>query len=207
MKKSLLLIFNIMMLLELNAQMSAGIEQYVSFPRSVSETGYSALSFFESDKGWYSEIRYNYDETGAISINGGRSYSFGKKVSLTFKPMVGIVVGSFTGLNFSLNHEAEWGRLFYSTNIQYMRSFRKETNSFFYSWFETGYSFSKNFFAGVSVQALLFCQLAQQFNKGFLFGFSSGKWSFPVYFFEPFNQQQSIVAGIIFNTEFKKFNK
>ena len=190
------------MLLRLPAQWKGGAEQYLAITPSAQQAFYSIVVNVQAPGGWFAEIRHNYDEVGSISFNSGRSFSFGKKLLIELKPMVGFVTGSVTGLNFNFDQEFEWKSFYYSSKIQYMHSLKSSGLDFFYTWQEAGYSLSKNFFSGVSFQAVLPHQGKIEYSKGIVIGFSAGNWSFPLYVFDPFRSSRHILAGICFNGKF-----
>lgn len=187
----------------LEAQVEGGAEKYFSFSPSAPVHS-SVLVNYESPGALYTEARFQYDMDGSFSLNTGKSFSFKKALSFTFQPMLGVMVGTYTGVNLNLNTDAEWKRLFFCMKSQYTYALSHNFQSFFYSWLEAGYEFSENFYAGISCQLLLPGQSNCTINNGFFIGFTAGNWSFPVYFFDSFKQSSSIQAGVIFNKQFLK---
>lgn len=204
MKKSLLLILAFRMLLAASAQ-NIGIEQYFSHQLSTSGIEHSSLFFIQHRSNIIAEIRYNYDAENVLSLNAGRAFQFErKKISSIIKPMIGLTIGPMTGINLNLDQEIEINNFYISSKFQYFFSLQDHCQNFFYTWVESGISFSKNFYGGFSLQINFSGGSSFDLSKGFVLGFSSGRWSFPVYLFEPISVYKSITAGIIYNIDFQK---
>jgi hypothetical protein len=201
MKKWLFILSAFLVLQQAPAQLKGGLEQYGSYSRPDPAVSLETLIHLQTGKNWYGEIRYNYDEPGAVSFNTGKSFSAGNNITITLTPMLGLVFGTYTGANFNFDQEVEWKRLYYSSKIQYTVSFLQEQQDFFYAWLETGYNLSRHFYGGLSMQ---YTAPGHHMQKGFYMGFSAGNWSFPVYFFEPFSDRSSVTLGIIYSTNFNK---
>ena len=120
--------------------------------------------------------------------------------------MIGLVMGSIKGYNLDLNQNAEYKKFFYSTQAQYTIVKEKNAN-FFYSWLETGYNFSKRFFAGISCQLTKPEAVPMAADGGVMTGISFGNFSFPVYYFRPFAKNSFVVAGINYEWQLKSKKK
>lgn len=203
MKKNLLFILSIMMLLDLPAQ-KISIEHLSTYMPSVRQFGSSSVLSIQHRGNWDTELRHNYDMERSFSFNAGRSFEFGDKISVSVKPMIGVVIGPIKGLSLNIENEMEWDRLYFSLQLQCFDSFHDRDQNFLYSWLEGGINFSKKFFGGISVQGNFMTRQSGYFNKGFVVGFSHGRWSFPVYFFDPFSCKTNIVAGILCDINLKK---
>jgi len=199
--KNILLIYGLLMLHKAEAQIKGGAEQYFSFSHSVPVHS-SVTMNFQSHSGIYTEARFQYDMDGSVSLNVGKSFSYKKSVSYSLRPTLGVMAGTYKGINLNLDADTEWKSLFLSMKSQYTHSTSNNFNSFFYSWLEAGYEFSKNIYAGISSQLLLPGQSCHTINTGFFIGFTAGNWSLPVYFFDSFKQSSSIQVGVIFNKQF-----
>lgn len=181
-----------------------GIEHYFSYSSS-SPIENSTLVLIEHPNDRITEIRHHYDASNVFSVNIGRSFSVtNDKISLVVKPMIGFAIGSITAINLNLDQEIEWDRFYVSTKFQYLFSPHQKKENFFYTWFESGISFSESFYGGFSLQANFANQGGCDLAKGIVVGFSSGRWDFPVYVFKPFSSQRNIVAGMLYNIHFQK---
>ena len=126
--------------------------------------------------------------------------------------MAGYSTGRFTGLSLAINTDAEWKKIFLSSQTQYSLSIKKNdsliikknADNFFFSWSELGYNFSDHFFAGLAMQYT--CQAGENdFKPGFLAGLSFKNLSFPCYVFSPFHPGRYFVLGV--NYEFNLSKK
>jgi len=207
MKKSFLItIWSILMLPDAFGQLKGGIDQYHYF-RIHSNGSFVPVVHIQSAKNFYGELRYNYDEEKAFSVNAGKAFSKKGVFSFDVTPMLGLVMGSFKGYNLNLNLEAERKKFFYSAQAQYTIAATEANEDFFYSWMETGYNFSKRFFAGVSCQVTKIKLLPMVTDAGIMAGFTLGNFSFPVYYFRPFAKNSFVIAGINYEWQLKTKRK
>lgn len=163
---------------------------------------------FQSGKGAYAEIRYNYEDDETISFFAGRSFSTGQQFQITVTPMLGISAGRFKGLSLGANADAEWKNWFVSTQMQFSKSFSKTNGDFFFCWTEAGLNFSGSFFAGPAFQFTRQSGLSE-FEPGMLAGFSFGNVTIPFYLFRVFSRDQYIILGVNYEYQFgkKRMNK
>lgn len=192
------------MLLDMAAQ-KIGIENYFSYTSSNRQIDNSNLLCLQHHSNFLLEIRSNYDATNSFSINAGKSFAFSNdKISASVKPMIGFVIGSIKGLSFNADHEIEWRSLYFSSKVQYFLSSRLQDENFLYIWLESGICFFKNFFSGFSLQRSFLTTQSSPWSKGLVIGFSSGRWSFPIYLFDPFSCRENFVVGVFYNIDFQK---
>ena len=84
-----------MFLNKARAQSHGRIEQYY-----YTGAGGSTLVpkiFYENNKKWYGEARYNYEELRTFSFIAGKVFSNEDVVSYSFTPVAGVVIGKFNG--------------------------------------------------------------------------------------------------------------
>lgn len=197
MKKILLLILVMGMLIDMAAQ-KIGIEQYFSHKLSASRIEPSSLFFIQQRRSLIAEIRYNYEAENTLSLNAGSSFQFqNNRFSSITKPMIGLTMGSITGINLNLDQEIEINSLYFSTKLEYFFSLRDYSQNFFYAWVESGICFLEKLYGGISLQINISGNWPCDLSKGFVLGFSSGRFDFPVYIFDPFSAQTNITAGIL----------
>ena len=207
MKKSFLItIWSILMLPDAFAQLKGGIEQYNYF-RVHSQGSFVPVVHIQTAKNFYGELRYNYEEEKAFSVNAGRTFSKKGMFSLDVTPMIGLVMGSVKGYNLNMNQNASYKKFFYATQAQYTIVANGPGENFFYSWSETGFDISKRFFAGVSCQLTKTKTLPLLADGGVMAGFSCGNFSFPFYYFRPFAKNSFVIAGINYQWQVKPKKK
>jgi hypothetical protein len=197
------LISALVMLHNTQAQNKAAAEQYFSFSSQKLIQPCLVINY-QSAKGMYTEARFQYETDGSFSLNAGKTFSTNGTFKTKFQPMLGLVMGSYEGVNLCLNTEMEWKQSFFSAKTQYTHSFKHDSDNFFYSWFEGGYSLSKNFYAGLSSQLTVLNKQGSVINNGFFVGFTIGNLDFPVYFFDPFTSRATVVTAIVLNIQFRK---
>lgn len=202
MKKSLLSILSIMMLLKLSAQFKGGIEQYSYFGNGTALIIEPVLHI-QTASDLYCELRYNYEEKDAISLNAGKAFHIPGKFQTTLTPMLGIVAGSMKGYNLVLNQETEWKNFYFSSQSQYSRSFKNETSNFFFTWSELGYNISHSVFAGIALQYTRELQTSVA-EPGFVAGINFKNFSVPFYVFGPFRSDSYVVLGLNYEYSLRK---
>jgi len=183
-------------------QAKSGIENYNLLSQS---SGYvwMPVAHYQSKKGIYTELRYNYEDIQTLSFFGGKALDGGNMFNYTLTPMVGISFGRFSGLSLAANADLEWKKFYLSSQTQYSIATKPGVADFLFSWSEIGYNITEKFFGGVAIQYTL-----QQGEKiaetGFVVGLSSKNVSFPVYVFSPFNTGRYFVVGLNYEFDFKR---
>ena len=184
------------------AQAKSGVENY-NLLSSDQAYSWMPILHYQSDGGFYSELRYNYEDIKTVSIYGGKKFSAGKQGMVEFIPMLGVSAGTFTGVSMACNTEGEWDHFFISVQTQYSMSTKKERSDFFFNWSEVAIKLSQNVFAGAAAQITLQRDL-KDFQPGFMAGFSLGKISIPLYMFNPFQPDRWLLMGINYEYLIKK---
>lgn len=170
-----------------------GVEEYVWMP----------VFHYQSKKGFYTELRYNYEDIQTLSLFAGKTFTGGKSFQFSFTPMTGFSTGKFTGMSLAANADMEWNNFYLSSQTQYSFSTKKEVSNFFFSWSELGYTISKCLFAGLAMQYTRQID-NNNFEPGFVAGFEIRNFSFPVYVFSPFRSGSYFVVGVNYEYNLKK---
>lgn len=196
MKRNLLIIiWSILMLPKANAQSKSGIESYHFLSNNAAYV-WMPVVHHVGKKGFYTEMRYNYEELNTASVYAGKSFSRDSALNFTVTPMLGLVFGKYNGASVALNAEAEYKKIFMSVQTQYTISRTGAADNFFYTWAETGYQPVKWFYAGVSAQLTKIHVEKAEPEYGALIGFNIKKINIPVYIFSPFSKTQNLIIGI-----------
>lgn len=184
-----------------SAQAKAGFEQY-SYIRQGSGNIITPVFHYQANTKWYTEAHYNYEDLQTFSLYAGKTFSADKKIAYAVTPMIGGMVGNMQGGLLALNTNISFKKFYFSSQSQYGISAISRNNNFFFSWSEAGYQPLPWIYAGLSLQHTQFYQCNAQMEPGLLLGFNVGQWSFPVYSFNTFDNDQYFVVGI--NWEWKK---
>jgi len=179
---------------ESGAQAKSGLENY-SFLGAGRAYSWMPVMHYESARGEYAEVRYNYEEQATVSVFAGKRFSTGQRKVCSFTPMLGFSAGIFSGISPALNAELEWGNLFITAQSQYSFSMGNKDKSFFFNWSEMGYAPVKGFFTGAVVQVTSDREKVL-IETGFMAGIEIGKFSIPVYLFNPFGRHRYLMFGI-----------
>jgi len=142
------------------------------------------------------ESRYNYEDINSLSVFAG--YNIEKElggVDITATPMAGMVVGHtngiLPGLEFNISYKAF---TLYSEN-EYMLDFKGKENYFFYSWTQLSVQVFKNVSTGVLAQSLRWYQTKFDVQRGLYAEYTTGKFTFDFYYFNPFTDYHFIIAS------------
>jgi len=210
-KSSDLLIFSCKILLlatcliavcQLSAQSKLGFENY-NYWGQQSQGTFVPLIHFETNKNWYAELRYNYEDAQTISFYAGKTFSGGNDLTYSIIPLAGFSYGRFTGASIAANTEVEWKKFYISSQSQYSVGLRKETPDFFFTWSELGYNISDHVYAGGAIQYTW--QLnSGAIEPGFVVGINFKKFSVPFYVFNPFKQSSYLVLGLNYEYDLKR---
>jgi len=192
-KNWLIIIWSILMQLESSAQSKWGFENYNYWGQPGMSNAVPSFHL-ETKNNWYSEFRYNYEAPGTFAILTGKTFRFEKNKSFKLTPMIGFATGPYKGLILETDAEKDWGRFFFSTQTEYSWSLKKNIPGFFFSWTESGFSWTKNFFTGGAIQYTMQEDL-NELNPGIFAGLQIRKISVPVYVFNLSGKGKYFVIG------------
>ena len=183
-------------------QAKSGIENYNLLSQG-KEYVWMPVVHYQSKKGIYTELRYNYEDVQTVSLYGGKVLNGGNALNYTLTPMVGISFGIFSGVSLATNADAEWKNFYLSSQTQYSIATKPGLADFFFSWSEIGYNLTDNFFGGAAIQYTL-QQAEKVAETGFVVGLSIKNVSIPVYVFSPFKMGRYFVVGLNYEFNFKR---
>ena len=94
-----------------SGQSKSGIENYNYMGNKINYT-WAPVVHNLTDKGMYTEMRYNYEELKTASLYLGKSFNANGSIESSFTPAAGIVVGKYTGASMALNTELSYRNIF-----------------------------------------------------------------------------------------------
>ncbi|MBS1513034.1 MAG: hypothetical protein JST86_19515 [Bacteroidetes bacterium] len=195
-KKNLLIItWSILMQLNAAAQAKSGMENY-SILGSKQSYAWMPVLHHTSKKGMYTELRYNYEAERTGSVYMGKSFSGKRKWEYAITPMAGIVMGNYNGFSLAANMDASCGKMFASMQTQYTINGKTADENFFFNWTEVAFQSTRWLYTGASMQQTKVYHAPLQQEYGLLVGFVFGKFTVPVYIFNPFNAARNCIVGI-----------
>jgi hypothetical protein len=195
-KKSLLIIiWSILTQLNAGAQSKNGIENY-NFLSSKEAYVWMPVVHHQSKKGFYTEMRYNYEDVKTASLYLGKNFNKNAVLNYSVTPMLGIVFGKYNGGSLAMNIDVENEKAFICMQTQYTISSDEIESNFFFNWTELAYQPLNWFYAGVSMQQTKVYNTSFQSEYGVLVGFSIKKFTMPVYIFNPLNKSRNFIVGI-----------
>ncbi|MGC4101985.1 hypothetical protein [Ferruginibacter sp.] len=196
MKKNLLIItWSILMQHNLAAQTKNGIENY-NFLSTKEAYVWMPVIHHVSKKGFYTELRYNYEALKTASLYLGKSFTSGSKTKYTITPMMGLVMGDYNGGSLAANIDIEKEKIFASMQTQYTVNKDDRNGNFFFNWTELAYQPVKWMYAGLSTQQTKNYNCRLQSDYGVLIGFLVNKFTIPVYVFNPLSSNRNFIIGV-----------
>lgn len=187
------------------SQAKSGVENYNLLGQN-NEYVWMPVVHYQTKKGMYAELRYNYEDMKTLSLYAGKTFVGGSVFKYSLTPMGGYCIGKFNGLSFAANAEAEWKDFYLSTQTQYSVATKRDMTNFFFSWTEVGYNVFRNFFTGLAVQYTR-QQGVNDIQPGLVAGLNFKNISIPFYLFSPFRPGRYVVLGFVYEYHLKGKNK
>ena len=184
-----------------NCQEHGSVEQYYYTGAGTSVIVPKAN--YQNRHNWFGEVRYNYEELQTVSLNAGKMFSNKKSFSYSLTPYAGIVLGRMNGGTLGSNINIKYRNLFFSTESQYTFSVNERTENFFFNWSELGYQFINLVYSGITLQLTHPFEIRNNWEPGLMLGFTYKSWTFPLYAFNPTNNNRNYVLGINWDWDYK----
>jgi hypothetical protein len=150
----------------------------------LSERGYLA-PVASADRGpLHLEARYNYEDLHTATFSAGWSFRRGSEdTSLRVAPLLGGAVGRSPGVLPGLELEAEWWRLSYSLELEYLFNVKDSSESFFYTWSELTLEVTSFLWVGGSWQRFKQARSDRELDVGPMIGGGFGPVSLSFYYY------------------------
>ena len=146
--------------------------------------------------GWHLETRYNYEDRNSLSAFIGWNLEFGSTVVLQVTPMAGAVAGSTDGIVPAVLLDLAWKRLEFYVEGEYVLDLNEFDDRFAYHWSEASIWITEQIRTGLVTQRTRAYDTARDIQRGLLVGAAFGRVEGAVYFFNPFDDDDLIVASI-----------
>lgn len=182
-------------------QKQVGMEQYYYWQQRTTSTVVPKI-YYQSPKNWHTEFRYNYEESQAASLHFGKKFSIPSSVNLEIIPMAGVIFGKLNGASAGTMVELSFNKIYFTSEPQYVHSFRYKDESYFYSWSELVYEFSPALYGGLALQQTKPHRAPDFFEPGVVAAASIKNFEIPFYCFSPFKSNKNFVLGV--NWRWKK---
>jgi hypothetical protein len=166
------------------------------------DTNYVSTTFrLDFEESFHFEARRNYEDLHTGSIFAGWNFDWYEEHGLRVVPMAGVVAGDTDGIAPALLVDYTWNWLEIWSESEYVFDTDDSSDSFFYTWNEV---------AVVPAEWVRFGFVAQRTNtfdqelsvdRGALLGSTIGPLSLTVYWFNPFDNDESYLSfnfGIAF---------
>lgn len=147
---------------------------------------------FTADHNWiHLEARYNYENLRTGSLWAGYNFSRGDVAAgsnweLDVTPMIGGVFGRTNGIAPGLEVSLKYRKkIEASINNEYVFDTTSKSGNFYYSWPQLTYSPLDWLHVGGVAQHTVPFNGPVKIQRGFLVGFSHGKWEYTTYVFNP----------------------
>lgn len=155
--------------------------------------------YYQAGNGWYTEMRYNYEEEQAIACSAGKTFFRQHTLSYSFTPMVGLVAGNLQGLSLGCNASLTYKGISFTSSIQHASCIENRRTHFIFSWSELGYEVTKQISAGFVLQQTCIYNTDGRWEPGMQLSISFASWTVPFYLFKPAGGGYYFVAGITYD--------
>ena len=159
------------------------------------ESDYAQPTFTADRDRLHLEARYNYEDLHTGSAWIGYNWSFGKKVTFDFTPILGGVFGDTDGIAPGYKAALAWRKLDLSSESEYVFDLGDSSESFLYTWSELGWGPVDWLRLGLVVQRTKVYQTEFDIQRGFLVGLAYKNATFTTYVFNPDASQPTVVLG------------
>jgi hypothetical protein len=183
------------------SQSQGGLEQYYYVEDKA--VTIAPIAWYQTQKGWYVEGRYNYEAEKTVSIYAGKTFEKKSKISYSVSTLLGGLMGKFNGASVAVNADFEYKKFFCSLQSQYTFSLKDRNANFIYTWCDLGYQVIPCLSAGFSMQQTKLYKMNAASEKGIFIKAEFGRWAFPVYFFNPSKDEGYTVMGLNFTLQLK----
>lgn len=177
------------------------MEQYYYWQTKATSTVVPKL-YYQSPDNWHTEFRYNYEDVQTASLHFGKKISFPSIAGLEIIPLGGIIFGKLNGASLGTMVEVSFNKIYFSSEPQYVYSFRHNDQNYFYSWSELVYEFSRSIYGGIAMQHTKSHGEANFFEPGIVAAATVKNFEIPFYCFSPFSPNKNFVLGV--NWQWKK---
>ena len=178
-----------------NSQQRTGVEEFFYVGKNAPSTVVPRI-YYQTNAGWYGEVRYNYEEERTGSLYAGKTFSKQGDVCWSLTPVAGLIWGKLKGGAAGLNVALAYRDLSFSSALQYAVSREDRQLNFFYAWSELGCQVAKSVYAGLAIQQTRLFGTTTRWDPGLQVGFLIEKWTFPFYVFDPMGDQRHFVLGV-----------
>ncbi len=201
MRSALLLLF-VLIGAAVKAQKNGGVEQSFYMQQNSGSVAVPMI-WYQTKHGWYSALRYNYEDVKTVSLFLGKNFSgTSGNSSITATPMAGILWGATKGTAAAVKFGIETNSFYFASEPQYVFSFNGAQQNFFYNWSEAGIAALPFLYTGIALQHTKVPALKHQWEAGAVAGFLFKNIELPVYLFNAFGKNKYLVVG--FNWELNK---
>ena len=143
------------------------------------------------------ESRYNYEADKTLSFFGGYNFETGNEIEFGLTPMLGFSAGNLTAIIPGLELSLSWKSLDYYSESEFVFDIKDNEDDFFYTWAELGITPVENFRTGLAATRTLLYQSDLDFQRGAFAGYTFRKLTAIVYYFNPFNADESYLIASI----------
>lgn len=160
------------------------------------EKNTTTLLGYADHKALHLETRYNYEDLKTASVFGGYRFEAGRKLLLSITPMIGFVFGNTNGIAPGLEASLTWKKFDCYSESEYVFDFDGKENNFFYTWTELAVTLFRNFRTGISGNRTRLFQSDLDIQKGIFAEYSFWKLTAGVHYFNPFSDEEFVVATL-----------
>jgi hypothetical protein len=149
------------------------------------EDGYTTTILYADRGPLHLEARYNYEDLNTVSLFAGWTFEVGDEVHAALTPMLGGVFGDTNGVAPGLLVDADWRRLNFYTEAEYVLDTDDSDDNYFYSWSTLMWQFTEVFAAGIVSERTKIFDTNRNLQVGFALQVTPGPIGVSLYAYNP----------------------
>jgi len=150
------------------------------------EEGYTTTILYADRGPLHVEARYNYEDLDTGSLFVGWTFQVGQgELEAALTPMIGGVYGETKGVAPGLLIDADWLRLNFYTEAEYVIDADDSDYNYFYSWSTLMWQFTDLIAAGVVTERTKIVDTNRNLQVGFALTVTPGPIGFSLYAYNP----------------------
>lgn len=149
------------------------------------EDGYTTTILYADRGPLHVEARYNYEDLDTASVFAGWTFEVGDELHAALTPMIGGVFGDTNGVAPALLVDADWRKLNFYTEAEYVFDTDDSEDNYFYSWSTLMWQFNEEFAAGVVTERTKIVDTNRNLQVGLALTVTPGPIGFSLYAYNP----------------------
>jgi hypothetical protein len=163
------------------------------------DDGYTTTIVYADRGPLHLEARYNYEDRDTASLFVGWTFEVGEELHAALTPMLGGVFGDTRGVAPGLLVDADWRKLNFYTEAEYLFDTDDSDDNFFYSWSTLMWQFNDAFAAGIVTERTQLVDTGRDLQRGIALRVTPGPVGFSLYAYNPGSDDDYYTLSVEFS--------